>query len=113
MGWVVSIPVFCDSGFVILDPIRKARVSIPALIGAIIFARFIGKSVKSKEDIDIDAVAKSYEEIVAGYGPLPNGCISLAPIVVPILLITAHAGTLAAIGAGAMAGIFVLSLIIR
>ena len=23
MGWVVSIPVFCDSGFVILDPIRK------------------------------------------------------------------------------------------
>ncbi len=24
MGWVVSIPVFCDSGFVILDPIRGA-----------------------------------------------------------------------------------------
>ena len=24
MGWVVSIPVFCDSGFVILDPIRRA-----------------------------------------------------------------------------------------
>lgn len=24
MGWVVSIPVFCDSGFVILAPIRKA-----------------------------------------------------------------------------------------
>ena len=24
MGWVVSIPVFCDSGFVILDPIRSA-----------------------------------------------------------------------------------------
>ena len=24
MGWVVSIPVFCDSGFVILNPIRKA-----------------------------------------------------------------------------------------
>ena len=24
MGWIVSIPVFCDSGFVILDPIRKA-----------------------------------------------------------------------------------------
>ena len=22
MGWVVSIPVFCDSGFVILNPIR-------------------------------------------------------------------------------------------
>ncbi len=26
MGWVVSVPVFCDSGFVILNPIRKAMV---------------------------------------------------------------------------------------
>lgn len=26
MGWVVSVPVFCDSGFVILNPIRKALV---------------------------------------------------------------------------------------
>ena len=26
MGWVVSIPVFCDSGFVVLNPIRKAMV---------------------------------------------------------------------------------------
>lgn len=26
MGWVVSIPVFCDSGFVILNPIRSALV---------------------------------------------------------------------------------------
>jgi len=26
MGWVVSIPVFCDSGFVVLNPIRKAIV---------------------------------------------------------------------------------------
>jgi GntP family gluconate:H+ symporter len=140
MGWVVSIPVFCDSGFVILDPIRKALVkrtrvssvamtvalstglyashvfipptpgpiaaantlgvgnnlllvmglgvlvSIPALIGAILFSRFIGKSVKSTEDIDIDGAAKTYEEIVAGYGKLPNGAISLAPIIVPILL---------------------------
>ena len=24
MGWVISIPVFCDSGFVILDPVRKS-----------------------------------------------------------------------------------------
>ncbi len=24
MGWIVSIPVFCDSGFVILNPIRRA-----------------------------------------------------------------------------------------
>lgn len=26
MGWIVSIPVFCDSGFVILNPIRSALV---------------------------------------------------------------------------------------
>ncbi|MDR0386545.1 MAG: GntP family permease [Treponema sp.] len=150
MGWVVSIPVFCDSGFVILDPIRKALVkrtrvsgvamavalstglyashvfipptpgpiaaanalglgdnlllvmgmgvlvSIPALIGAVIFSRFIGESVKSREDIDIDAAAKSYEEIVAGYGPLPNGFISLAPIIMPILLMAL--GSIAAMG---------------
>lgn len=26
MGWLVSIPVFCDSGYIILNPIRKALV---------------------------------------------------------------------------------------
>ncbi|MFV0504797.1 MAG: GntP family permease [Lachnospirales bacterium] len=26
MGWIISIPVFCDSGFVMLNPIRKAMV---------------------------------------------------------------------------------------
>jgi GntP family gluconate:H+ symporter len=145
MGWVVSIPVFCDSGFVILDPIRKALVkrtkvssvamtvalstglyashvfipptpgpiaaantlfgsaeaagnnlllvmglgalvSIPALVGAYFYARYIGAKVQSKEDVDVGGITKSYEEIVAGYGKLPGGCISLAPIVVPILL---------------------------
>jgi GntP family gluconate:H+ symporter len=140
MGWVVSIPVFCDSGFVILNPIRKALVertrvsgvamsvalstglyashvfipptpgpiaaantlgagnnllliiglgalvSIPALIGGILFAQYIGKKVKSKEDLEIDATAKTYEEIVASYGRLPSGWISLAPIIVPIIL---------------------------
>jgi GntP family gluconate:H+ symporter len=143
MGWVVSIPVFCDSGFVILDPIRKALVkrtkvssvamtaalstglyashvfipptpgpiaaantlfgerageylllvmglgalvSIPSLIGAYFFSRYIGTKVKSSEDIEIDSVTKSYEEIVAGYGKLPSGFLSLAPIIVPIIL---------------------------
>jgi GntP family gluconate:H+ symporter len=143
MGWVVSIPVFCDSGFVILDPIRKALVkrtkvssvamsvalstglyashvfipptpgpiaaantlfgdrageylllvmglgalvSIPALIGAYFFSQYIGKKVKSTEDIEIDSVTKSYEEIVASYGKLPSGFLSLAPIIVPIIL---------------------------
>jgi GntP family gluconate:H+ symporter len=144
MGWVVSIPVFCDSGFVILDPIRKALVkrtrvssvamtvalstglyashvfipptpgpiaaantlygsvgqpvnlllvmalgvivSIPALIPSLLYAGYIGKKEKSIEDIDIDGVTRSYEEIVASYGKLPSGVIALAPIVIPILL---------------------------
>jgi GntP family gluconate:H+ symporter len=139
MGWVVSIPVFCDSGFVILDPIRKALVkrtkvssvamtvalssglyashvfipptpgpiaaantlgvgnnlllvmglglvvSIPALIGAMFYAKYIGAKVKSAEDSDVDGVTRTYEEIVAGYGKLPSGFLSLAPIIVPIL----------------------------
>lgn len=140
MGWVVSIPVFCDSGFVILNPIRKAMaqrtkassvamtvclsaglyashvfipptpgpiaaantlgvgenlllvmglgalVSIPALIVAYLFALYIGKRVESTEDIELEEITKSYEEIVAEYGKLPNGFMALSPIVVPILL---------------------------
>ena len=145
MGWVVSLPVFCDSGFVILDPVRKALVkktkissvsasialslglyashvfipptpgpiaaantlfegaglpvnlllvmgvgvlaSIPCLIGAYFFAIYIGKRVKSKEDIDTDAITKTYEEIVASYGKMPGGISSVLPILVPILFI--------------------------
>lgn len=34
MGWIVSIPVFCDSGFVILNPIRKALRSRTKASGA-------------------------------------------------------------------------------
>lgn len=140
MGWVVSIPVFCDSGFVVLNPIRKALVkktgassvamtvclsaglyashvfipptpgpiaaantlgvgnslllvmgmgalvSIPALIGAYFYAKFIGKKVKSKDEMDTDAIVQSYEELVASYDKLPGGAISLAPIIVPIIL---------------------------
>lgn len=141
MGWVVSIPVFCDSGFVILNPIRKALVrrtrtssvamtmalaaglytshvfipptpgpiaaantlgigdnlilviglgilvSIPALIAAFIFSKFIGKRVKSRDEIDNNnEISETYEEIVAKFGKLPNGFLALAPIIVPILL---------------------------
>ena len=139
MGWVVSIPVFCDSGFVILDPIRKALVkktkvssvsmsialslglyishvfipptpgpiaaasnmglgdqlllvigmgalcSIPALVVAYFFAKFIGKKVQSQEDIDVENVKESYEELVKAYGILPNGFLSIAPILMPII----------------------------
>lgn len=140
MGWVVSIPVFCDSGFVILNPIRKALVkrtkvsgvtmtvalsiglyashvfipptpgpiaaantlgvgnelltvmfygllvSIPALIGGYLYAKYIGNKIESKEDISNEEMQETYEELVAAYGKLPSGFASLAPIVVPIIL---------------------------
>ena len=138
MGWIVSIPVFCDSGFVILDPIRRALVkktnyspvamtvclsaglytahvfipptpgpiaaagtigvgdhllmvmgigaivSIPCLIAAYFYAKYISKSV----DIDPENVDKnelSYDELLKSFGKLPNGFLSLAPIIIPII----------------------------
>ena len=140
MGWVVSIPVFCDSGFVVLNPIRKAMVkrtgassvamtvclsaglyashvfipptpgpiaaantlgagdslllvmglgalvSIPALAGAWFYAKYIGGKVQSNDEADQGGVVKSYEELVASYGKLPSGFMSLAPIIIPIIL---------------------------
>ncbi|MBR2528684.1 MAG: GntP family permease [Blautia sp.] len=140
MGWVVSIPVFCDSGFVILNPIRKALVhrtgtssvamtvglstglylshvfipptpgpiaaastlgigdnllivmgmgvvcSILPLIVGYLYANFIGKRVKADDEADAGEVTKTYEELVAEYGTLPSGWNSLAPIIVPIIL---------------------------
>ena len=142
MGWVVSIPVFCDSGFVILDPIRKALVkrtgkssvactvalscglyishvfipptpgpiaaantlgigdslllviglgvlcSIFPLVAGYFFAKFIGKKVKSADEIAAsnNEVVKTYEELVASYGKLPGGFNALAPIVIPVIL---------------------------
>lgn len=140
MGWVVSIPVFCDSGFVVLNPIRKALVkrtgassvtmtvclaaglyashvfipptpgpiaaantlgvgnnlllvmglgllvSIPGLIGAWFYAKFIGKKVKAADEADSGDVVQTYEELVASYGKLPSGFMSLAPIIIPIIL---------------------------
>ena len=142
MGWVVSIPVFCDSGFVVLNPIRKALVkrtgassvamtvclaaglytshvfipptpgpiaaantlgvgdnlllvmglgllvSIPGLIGAYFFAKFIGKKVKASDEANVTngEIVQTYEELVASYGKLPSGFMSLAPIVIPIVL---------------------------
>ena len=140
MGWVVSIPVFCDSGFVILDPIRRALVrrtgvssvamtvalstglyishvfipptpgpiaaastlgigdnlllvmglgvlcSIFPLVAGLIYAKFIGKRVKSSDETtDNGEVVKTYEQLVAEYGKLPSGLNSLAPLLVPVL----------------------------
>ena len=141
MGWVVSIPVFCDSGFVILNPIRKALVrrtqvssvamtvalsaglyishvfipptpgpiaaantlgignnllmvmgigvlaSICPLVAGVIFAKAIGKKVKSADELVTDeTVVKTYEELVAEYGKLPGSANALAPIIVPIIM---------------------------
>ncbi|MBE6606066.1 MAG: GntP family permease [Ruminococcaceae bacterium] len=141
MGWVVSIPVFCDSGFVILDPIRRAMVrrtgtssvamtvalsaglyishvlipptpgpiaaantlgigdnlllvmalgvvcSIFPIIAGLLYAKFIGKRVKSADETaDSDEIVKTYEELIAEHGKLPSGINSLAPLVVPVIL---------------------------
>lgn len=139
MGWVVSIPVFCDSGFVILDPIRKALrkktqfssvamtvalsaglytshvlipptpgpiaaagtlgigdnlfmvivigtlVSIPSLAIAYFYANYIGKRVKSGEDLGEDDEGVDYDTLLKSFGDLPNGFLALAPILMPIL----------------------------
>ena len=139
MGWVVSIPVFCDSGFVILNPIRKAlvkrtgassamltvclacglyiahvfipptpgpiaaaqtlgigenlllvmglgaAVSIFPLSAGYCYARYIGNRVKSTDDTPVETV-ESYEALKSSYGTLPGATASLAPLVVPILL---------------------------
>ena len=139
MGWVVSIPVFCDSGFVILDPIRRALVrrtgtssvamtvalscglyishvmipptpgpiaaaetlgigenlllvmgmgllcSIFPLIAGLLYAKFIGKRIKSSDETVSDGeIVKTYEELVAEYGKLPCGVNALAPLLVPV-----------------------------
>ncbi len=144
MGWVVSIPVFCDSGFVILNPIRKALVkrtkvssvtmticlscglyiahvfipptpgpiaaadklgggehllliigigalcSIFPLIAGLLYAKLIGKKIKSADELtDNGEVVKTYEELKAEYGKLPNGINAIAPLLVPILLMAA------------------------
>lgn len=140
MGWVVSIPVFCDSGFVVLNPIRKGLVkrtgvssvamtvclsaglyashvfipptpgpiaaantlgvgnelllvmglgvlvSIPALLGAYIYAKFIGKRIKATDEVKPEEVKAAYDELIATSEKLPGGFMTLAPIVVPIVL---------------------------
>ena len=141
MGWVISIPVFCDSGFVILNPIRKALVkrtgvssvtmtmclacglyishvfipptpgpiaaagtlgvgdslllviglgllcSIFPLIVGLVYAKFMGKKIKSADELtESNEVVKTYEVLKSEYGKLPSGLNSLAPLLVPILL---------------------------
>ncbi len=161
MGWVVSIPVFCDSGFVVLNPIRKSLVkrtgkssvactvalsmglyishcfipptpgpiaaantlgigenllmlmgvgallSIPPMVAAYFFAKFIGKKVKAADEADAgDETVKSYEELVKSYGKLPNGFMAFAPIVVPIILMAISSAIGMAGAEGAAVNVF-------
>ena len=160
MGWVVSIPVFCDSGFVILNPIRKALVkrtgvssvamtvclscglyishvfipptpgpiaaaqtlgvgdslllvigigllcSVFPLIAGLIYAKFIGKKIKSADETgDSNETVKTYEELKAEFGKLPGGFNALAPLLVPILLMALSSVSSMAKWTGAVADV--------
>lgn len=137
IGYIVSIPVFCDSGFVILNSLRKSLrkrtnassvamtvalstglyathtlvpptpgpiaaaanlgmdkslltiilvgmvVAIPAALAGLLYAQWIGKRLKTTEDIE-DA-AETYEELLKKYGKLPGTWNSFAPIIMPIV----------------------------
>ena len=61
-------------------------LSIPPLIASYVFAKIIGKKVKSVEDQNSVEAVQTYEQLVAEYGKLPNGWLAFAPIVAPILL---------------------------
>ena len=62
-----------------------AVASILPLIAGYFYAKYIGKKVKAADEADNEEITKTYEEIVAEYGKLPNGFMALAPIIVPIL----------------------------
>ena len=135
IGWLISVPVFCDSGFVIINPIRKwlsrktncpsvtltvalaaglyvshvfipptpgpiatagliglennlllviaagLGISIVPLIAAYFYATFIGKKVKSAEDLDVENISQAYNE-----HNLPSTWASITPILLPIVL---------------------------
>lgn len=139
MGFIVSIPVFCDSGFVIMNPIRKSIckrtgvssvamtvalscglflshnfipptpgpvaaagflgiedhlimtiamglvVSIPCLIVAYFFSKYIGRKVVSADELNSEA-KETVEGGQEGVPKLPSGWASFAPIVIPIIL---------------------------
>ncbi|MBR4905347.1 MAG: GntP family permease [Clostridia bacterium] len=161
MGWVVSIPVFCDSGFVILNPIRKALVkrtkvssvtmticlscglyiahvfipptpgpiaaadklgggeyllliigigvlcSVFPLIAGLIYAKLIGKKIKSADEVaETDETVKTYEELKAEFGKLPNGLNAIAPLLVPILLMAVSSIVTMVGGTGFFADLF-------
>lgn len=135
IGWIISVPVFCDSGFVIVNPIRKwlarktkfssvtltvalsaglyvahvfipptpgpiataglvglennlllvigmgVAISIVPLIAAYFFATYIGRKVKSTDELDVESISQAYNQ-----HNLPSTFASVLPILLPIVL---------------------------
>lgn len=135
IGWLISVPVFCDSGFVIVNPIRKwlarktnfssvtltvalsaglyishvfipptpgpiataglvglennlllvigmgVATSIIPLTAAYFFATFIGKKIKSTDELDVESISQAYNQ-----HNLPSTTASVTPILLPIIL---------------------------
>ena len=63
-----------------------ALCSIFPLAAGFAYAKYIGKKVKADDEADSAEIVKTYEELIQEYGKLPNGFSSLAPIIVPIIL---------------------------
>ena len=61
-------------------------VSIFPLIAGYAFVKYIGPKVKTPEDVNDGEVVKTYEEIMASHKNIPGAFMSLAPIIIPILL---------------------------
>ena len=60
--------------------------SIFPLIAGYFYARWIGTRVQSKDEVHPEEVAKVYNDLIASYGKLPSAFSTLAPIIVPIVL---------------------------
>ena len=114
MGYVTGIPVFCDSGFVVLSPISRAlaaqsNVSLavmgtalsgglyathclvpptpgPIAMAAVVVAVLYAKLVASKIDIPANS-EYTLDELKEKYGKLPGTLHSFSPILLPIVLI--------------------------
>lgn len=139
IGYIVSIPVFCDSGFVILSSLKKSLakktsvspftlavalstglyathtlvpptpgpiaaatnvgigadslfwvilvgliVSIPVALAGHLWARIVADKLPFD---DVNEATETFEEYKAKFGQLPSATATLAPILVPILLL--------------------------
>ena len=64
--------------------------SIFPLIAGLIYAKLMGKKVKIADELTHkDPVVKTCDQLKAEYGKWPGGLNTLAPLIVPILLMGA------------------------